>query len=242
MIGILAPESGGGTFISGSCEGGGQITPLLSESLSPSGSPDLPDCPSFIGVQDEDGDAFSGGAAFVCAKAVLAKRNEQKIAAIFFIRSPVQQLPGTPGVMLGLMPRMEPEVGWLVAEGTPFCVVALPVAGVPTPALPGTEPNDVADPLHGAPAPARPELGSSGEETAGEMIVLCPTGGPEGIVGVVGVVVVPCASAVPIEIKTTVATAITRFFIRYSSAFHQLVLRLAGSRYFASRSWNSGWP
>jgi hypothetical protein len=57
--------------------------------------------------------------------------------------------------------------------------------------LPGTDPKDVADPLHGVPLPASPELGKSGEETPGEIMVLCPTGGPCGTVGVVGVVNVP---------------------------------------------------
>jgi hypothetical protein len=87
ITGIFAPESGGGTFISESREGGGQITPLVFESLSLSGSPVLPDCSSFIGVHDEDGDAFAGGGAFVCATAPLVKRNEQKIAASFFMAS-----------------------------------------------------------------------------------------------------------------------------------------------------------
>lgn len=66
---------------------------------------------------------------------------------------------------------------------------------MPTPALPVIDPNEVDVPLHGLPEPARPELGSSGEDMAGEMIVLCPTGGPIGTVGVVGVVSVPCANA-----------------------------------------------
>lgn len=82
----------------------------------------------------------------------------------------------------------------MVAAGKPV-LVCVPVAEVPTPAFPEIEPNAVALPLHGCPAPARPELGRSGEDTAGEMIVLCPTGRPEGTVGVVGVVNVPCASA-----------------------------------------------
>jgi hypothetical protein len=76
----------------------------------------------------------------------------------------------------------------------PFCV-CVPVAVVPTPALPGTDPNEAADPLQGVPLPARPELGRRGDDTPGEMMVLCPTGGPIGTVGVVGVVSVPCASA-----------------------------------------------
>jgi hypothetical protein len=81
----------------------------------------------------------------------------------------------------------------LFAAGKPFGVV--PPAPVPTPALPATEPNDTALPLQGAPAPAKPELGNWGDETPGEMIVLWPTAGPIGTVGVCGVVKVPCANA-----------------------------------------------
>ena len=112
---------------------------------------------------------------------------------------------------LGLIPRIEPEEGWLVAAGIPFCCT-LPVAVVPTPALPVIDPNDVDVPLHGVPEPARPELGKSGEETPGEMIVLCPTGGPIGTVGVVGVVSVPCANAADDENRNAVMNA-NRFIV-----------------------------
>lgn len=105
----------------------------------------------------------------------------------------------------------------MVAAGKPV-LVCVPVAAVPTPALPEIEPNDDALPLHGWPEPARPELGSSGEETAGEMIVLCPTGRPDGTVGVVGVVNVPCASEIVtsagvVESRTTVARTDRHGFI-----------------------------
>ncbi len=127
----------------------------------------------------------------------------------------VQQLPGTPGVTLGLTPRIVPEEGWLVAAGRPL-LVCVPVAVVPTPALPEIEPNEVELPLHGRPEPASPELGNSGEETAGEMIVLWPTGGPDGTVGVVGVVSVPCAqTAGAAESRTRVVKASRHGFISF---------------------------
>jgi hypothetical protein len=81
----------------------------------------------------------------------------------------------------------------LFAAGTPFDCV--PAADVPTPAFPGVVPKEAEEPLHGVPPPASPELGRSGADTPGWMMVLCPTGRPAGTVGVCGVDNVPCAPA-----------------------------------------------
>jgi hypothetical protein len=125
----------------------------------------------------------------------------------------------------------------LFAAGTPFWFCA-PIAVVPIPALPGTDPNDVADPLQGVPPPARPELGRSGEETPGEMIVLCPTGGPFGTVGVVGVVNVPCAQAceaMSIKIAVKVSVLVFIFLLRDCLVNSPIAPRVPARYFDASR-------
>jgi hypothetical protein len=124
----------------------------------------------------------------------------------------------------------------LFAAGTPFWV-CVPVDGVPTPAFPGAVPNAAEAPRHGEPPPASPELGRSGEETPGWMMVLCPTGGPEGTVGVCGVVNVPCAAAAEAARNDKAANAKVGYFIFSSPPlqFNSLAILQVPIGLFAAR-------
>lgn len=128
-----------------------------------------------------------------------------------------QQLLPTPGVTLGLIPEIDPAdcvpgagaPGPDMMMGTPLCVL-VPPGVVPSPALPGTEPG-VEEP-HGLPEPGTPVVLVRGALMPGEIIVLWPTGRPDGYVGVVGVVSVPCAHT---GVENSIAAARERDFIRF---------------------------
>jgi hypothetical protein len=124
ITGIFAPLSGGGTLISESRPCGGQITPFDSDSWLPSGSP-LPDLlPPFAGgLQDCAGScALAGGSAWANAGTLVSRSREKnrREVSLRSHASSFQQLPGTPGITLGLIPRIDPAAGWLFAAGTPF--------------------------------------------------------------------------------------------------------------------------
>ena len=121
-----------------------------------------------------------------------------------------QQLLGTPGVTLGLMPDSG-LAGRDFKFGTLFEFLTVEFGIVANPLLPLTEPAEPTLAPHGIRGPAFPVVGMLGE-LIGAMIVLWPSDLPLGIVGVVGVDVVPpvCAEANGVA-RINIAVANIRF-------------------------------
>lgn len=122
-----------------------------------------------------------------------------------------QQLLGTPGVTLGLIPDSG-RAGRELIFGTLFEFLAAELGRVAVPPLPVTDPAEPTLAPHGTRGPVFPVVAMLGA-LMGAMIVLWPTGLPPGTVGAVGTEIVPlfCADANDVAMSRNVAATFSFF-------------------------------